>query len=109
MTNVTFEKHNEKLISFKIIGHAGYDEFNKDIVCSGISAISQTIVNGIIEVAKVKADYEIDEDGFLSLTLKNLNDSDIEKCQILMETMLIGLKSMEINYGEYINVKIEEV
>ena len=36
-----------------------------DIVCSAISAISQTILIGIIEVLKLKAKYSLD-DGFLS-------------------------------------------
>ena len=34
---------------------------------------------------------------------------DIERCQVLLETMILGLKSIEITYGEYIKVEIEEV
>lgn len=108
MTSVTFKKKDEYLVSFKIEGHAGYDEENDDIVCSAISMVSQTTVIGIEEVLKVDAHYCI-QDGFLNLSLEKNSMNDIEKCQVLLQTMLLGLKSIEITYGDYINVKVEEV
>jgi uncharacterized protein YsxB (DUF464 family) len=108
MINVIFKRKNSKLVSFDICGHAGYDTYGNDIVCSGVSAISTTIVNGIIEVLNIEVSYEI-KDGFLSLNLIELSDQDIDKCSVLMETMLLGFRSMMINYSEYINVTIEEV
>ncbi|MCY6371861.1 ribosomal-processing cysteine protease Prp [Clostridium ganghwense] len=108
MTNIIFKKKDENLISFKIDGHSGFDEYNKDIVCSAISAVSQTTLIGILEVLKISMDYCI-EDGFLSLSLEESPVEDIEKCQVLLQAMLLGLKSMELSYGDYINVKVEEV
>lgn len=109
MTCVEFNRHNSNLISFTMSGHADSAEEDKyDLVCSGISAISICILNGILEVLKINATYSV-KDGFLNVDLSNLCQEDIEKCQVLMETMLLGLKSMEISYGDYIKVKIEEV
>jgi len=108
MTSVIFKKKNEKLIAFKIEGHAGFDDFNKDIVCSAISAISQTTLIGILEVLKIHAEYNV-EDGFLSVSIEKESMDDIEKCQVLLQTMLLGLKSMEISYENFVNVKEEEV
>lgn len=108
MTNVIFKKRNENIISFEIEGHAGFDEYNKDIVCSAISVVSQTTLIGILEVLKINVDYCI-EDGFISLSLEENHEEEIIKCQILLKTMLLGLKSVELAYGDYINVKVKEV
>ena len=79
-----------------------------DLICAAISAISQTTVIGIEEVLKIKAKYVI-EDGFLNLNLEDQTLEDIERCQVLLETMILGLKSIEITDGKYIKVETEEV
>jgi uncharacterized protein len=108
MINVKFKKVSGNLVSFKVNGHADFDEYNRDIVCSGVSVLTYAIINGITEVVKVSADFEV-RDGFSTLSLKKQSLKDIEKCQVLMETMLLGIKSMEIQYGKYITLKMEEV
>lgn len=111
MIFVEFVRRQDNLVSFDIKGHANYsDDFggDRDMLCSAVSAVSLTIVNGISEIKKVKAPCEV-HDGFLSMDISSLNEEDIFKCQDLLETMLLGLKSMEQNYGKYINVKVEEV
>jgi uncharacterized protein len=110
MTNVKFYNRSNKIIGFKIYGHAAPRELalDVDLTCAAISAISQTTLIGILEVLKIDATYKI-EDGFLNLTLQNQSNEDIERCQVLLETMLLGLRSIEITYSDYINVELEEV
>ncbi|MBU3110427.1 ribosomal-processing cysteine protease Prp [Clostridium lacusfryxellense] len=110
MVKVKFVRSSGKIISFKIKGHAQPKEkqLDVDLICNSISVISQTTVIGIEEVLKIKVKYVID-DGFLNLNLKGQTLEDIERCQVLLETMILGLKSIEITYGKYINVEIEEV
>ncbi|MEG0772359.1 ribosomal-processing cysteine protease Prp [Clostridium sp.] len=110
MTNVKFYKKSSKFIGFKLYGHAAPRELDLDVdlTCAAISAISQTTLIGILEVLKIDVTYKI-EDGFLNLTLQNQSDNDIERCQVLLETMLLGLKSIEITYSDYIKVELEEV
>jgi len=110
MVKVDFVRRKGKLVSFKIKGHAmpKEEQLDVDLICSAISAISQTTVIGIEEVLKISAKYVID-DGFLNLNLENQSLEDIERCQVLLETMMLGLKSVEITYGKYINVETEEV
>lgn len=108
MVNVIFNNKDCNLVSVKISGHAESVDDGYDMVCSAISSVSQTVLIGILEVLKLKATYSLD-DGFLSFSLEKLPDEDIKQCQVLMETMLLGLKSIEIGYGEYINIEVEEV
>ena len=110
MVKVEFFRSSGKIVSFKIKGHAMPREaqMEVDLVCAAISAISQTTVIGIEEVLKIKAKYDI-EDGFLNLNLENQTLEDVERCQVLLETMVLGLKSIEITYSDYIKVETEEV
>ena len=108
MINVNLQKHCGKFVSFDIEGHAGFAEEGSDIVCSAISVLSGAIVNGITEVLEIKVPYDV-KHGFLSIDLKDQSQDDIEKSQVLFETMYITLKSLLVAYDEYISVKVEEV
>lgn len=108
MTKVTFSKRGNKIHSFTIKGHTGYDVAGQDIVCSAISTLSLGIGDGIIEVLKVKPEVSIN-DGFLSMDFCNITEVELDKSQVLLETLLLGLKNIEKLYGKYIKVKIEEV
>lgn len=108
MIDVIFKRKNNFLVSFNINGHADYSDSGTDIVCSAVSALSYTFANGITDVVKVSAKVEL-LDGYLNLDLSHLDETELSKCQVLMETMLLGIKSMEINYGKYIKVYIGEV
>jgi uncharacterized protein YsxB (DUF464 family) len=110
MVKVEFVRRTGKIVSFKIKGHAMPKKklVHIDLICAAISVISQTTVIGIEEVLKIKAKYVI-EDGFLNLNLEDQTLEDIERCQVLLETMILGLKSIEINYRNYIKVETEEV
>lgn len=109
MININFSKRQDSLVSMIANGHAGFDDYGKDIVCSAVSALSVAILNGITDVLHLKPIFSISDDGFLSISIENLHKDQIEKCQVLMETLLLGLKNIEINYSKYINVKVEEV
>ncbi|WP_461612708.1 ribosomal-processing cysteine protease Prp [Clostridium sp. Marseille-QA1073] len=110
MTKVKFYKDCDTYIGFTVSGHAAPRSENLDIdlVCCGVSVISQTAILGMEEVLKLKPKYEIN-DGIINLTLKNLTSDDIERCQVLIETMHVGLISMAFTYGDYMKIEIEEV
>lgn len=108
MISILFKKKNNELVSFFINGHSGYAEFNHDIICSAVSALSISIANGIIEIQKIEADVSM-KDGFLSLSVDSKDHQDIKNCQVLLQTMLLGVKSIEKQYSDYIKVLVEEV
>lgn len=114
MITVTFKKNNEKLVSFHVDGHAEYyDNKEKvviydDVVCGCVSNLAQVTILGIVEVLKLNPSY-VAEEGNIRLDLRNLLADDLNKAQVLIETMLVGLKNLEISYGKYIKVIVEEV
>jgi len=85
-----------------IIGHANYDEYGKDIVCSATSSIVTTTVNAILSFDKDYIEYIEGKDKF---TIK-INDCN-EIVTKLITNMLNLLKELENDYPKYIKIKEE--
>lgn len=100
MIDVKVTKENSKYKKITILGHAMYDEYGKDIVCSACSSIVTTTVNGILALNKGSLSYLVSKKG-MSIDIKN-ND---ETTQILINNMVSLLKELEGNYPENIEVK----
>lgn len=101
MIKVKVESKNKKHIEvIQILGHADYDEYGKDIVCSSVSSIVTTTVNGISEIDKEYLQVEEIKDGMIIRILKQ--DSICEK---LIKNMLSLLSELEMSYPENITVK----
>ena len=92
-------KVTEKQIS--ILGHAEYDDYGKDIVCSSASSIMITTVNAIIMFDKNYIAYEQKKDDFEIVI--NKNDKILDN---LITNMINMFKELEQDYPK--NIKIEE-
>ena len=107
MINVTIVKKNQKIITIEATGHSGYAEVGSDIVCSAISTLTQTLINGLIEVVKIQPKFKIDEEvPYLIVTLpNNLEKDKQEKADALMQTTYLGIKNVAESYRKYISIK----
>ena len=91
-----YVKENE----IEIIGHSNYDTLGKDIVCSAVSSIVTTTINGIVSIDEKAIGYEYYNDTMLIKVLKK------DKITIkLINNMLDLLKSLSKDYPKNINVK----
>lgn len=85
---------------FTAVGHADYAEHGKDIVCSAVSAITQTALQGLITYCEAVHDmYE----GNLSVHIARESTASF----VILSTMVMGLKQIESEYPDYIKVKEE--
>ena len=100
MIKVVVEKENAKYIKISILGHAMYDDYGKDIVCSAVSSIVITTVNGILALDKGSLSYLVSKKG-MSITIKNTD----EVTQTLLGNMISLLKELESKYPDNIEVK----
>ncbi len=100
MIKVSVLKENRKYKKITILGHAMYDDYGKDIVCSACSSIVITTVNGILALKKGGLDYLVSKKG-MTINVK----SDDETTQILVNNMVSLLKELEGNYPNNIEVK----
>ena len=112
MITVNFKQKCGLLISYKVDGHAEYGIDNEiiydDVVCGVVSNLAQVVILGVTEVLHINVSY-VAQEGDIRLDMSSLSNDEITSAQVLMETMLLGLKNLEISYGEYIKVLIEEV
>ena len=88
----------EECISIR--GHAGYAEKGKDIVCAGVTALTQTLIKSIEDLTIDRPEYEI-APGMFCMQLKNLS----EKSKIPVDSFFIGLCSIAEEFPEYIRIE----
>lgn len=84
MIKVKVDYDDNLIKKVKVTGHAGYDDYGKDIVCASVSSIVITSVNliyklnkDIIKVIEDKGLIEINvlkEDKTINMVLKNMID-----------------------------------
>ena len=106
MVNVTIFRENHNIIAYEVSGHAGSGPYGYDLVCAGVSAVTFGMTNAVIELCQTDVKAVIDDEGgYLHVTLPNqLDDHTSEQAQILLEGMLISLRTIENNYGQFIEI-----
>ena len=100
MIKVKTEKENSIYKKISILGHAMYDEYGKDIVCSAASSIATTTINGILTLDEGSLSYQVNKEG---LIIENISTDEIT--QKLLGNMVNLLKELENGYPTNIEVK----
>ena len=81
-------------------GHSGYDIVGKDIVCSAVSSIVTTTINGILSIDNKALKYSYKND---VMTIEIIKRDNV--CDKLINNMLDLLKDLSKNYPKNINIK----
>ena len=100
MIKVNIIKEKSKYKKITILGHAMYDDYGKDIVCSACSSIVTTTVNGILALDKGSLSYLVGKKG-MTIEIKN----DDHTTQVLINNMVRLLKDLAGKYPDNIEVK----
>ncbi len=100
MITVKTKKENGMFTSISILGHAMYDDYGKDIVCSAVSSIVITTVNGILSLNKNSITYLVSQKG-LNIKVQKQDKTT----QILLNNMVRMLKELELKYKKNIEVR----
>lgn len=96
---------NGEIISYISEGHANYDGHGKDIVCAGVSAVTFGTVNSIEALLEIVPEHTIYE-GFLKIVIpERIEPKNFEQVQLLLESMVVMLKSIQESYGEFLTIK----
>lgn len=102
MINIVVEKKEDKISRLSIKGHALFENRGKDIVCAGVSAIVVGGINAINEFGLIDyCEYTIEE-GRIDMLIKDCLHSEM---QVILETLLIQLKTIEESYSDYISIQ----
>jgi uncharacterized protein YsxB (DUF464 family) len=80
-------------------GHAGYAQAGKDIVCAGVSALTQTFIKSIEDLTVDSIQYEISP-GRVDIKYGNLS----EKAIIMKDSFIIGISLIADEYPDFVRV-----
>ena len=100
MIKVKVIKENSNYKKISILGHAMYDDYGKDIVCSAASSIATTTINGILTLNEGSLSYQVNKEG---LIIENISTDEIT--QKLLGNMVNLLEQLEEQYPTNIEVK----
>ncbi len=99
MIKVVVNKDKNIYKEITVSGHAMYAPLGEDIVCSAVSSIIVTSVNGLLSLDKKCLVYKVSKSGIKIKVLKEDNTT-----QTLLNNMVNLLKELENNYQENIKV-----
>lgn len=91
---------NDKI---RLIGHAGYDDFGKDIVCAGISSILISNVNLLKKFDEKSIRYQEFKDEVI-LTIKKKDFIT----KTIIDNMLAHFKEIANDYPKNVEIKEEK-
>ena len=100
MIKVKIVKENSNYQKISILGHAMYEDYGKDIVCSAASSIATTTINGILTLDEGSLSYQVNKEG---LIIENISTDEIT--QKLLGNMVNLLEQLEEQYPTNIEVK----
>ena len=105
-----YRDKNDYIKRYAISGHSNYAEYGDDIVCAGVSALAQTVLISLVEVCEIEENTikcKIDDQtGFLDVSLpKDIEAFKLEKSQILLKSLVVGIYSIIESYPDYINLE----
>ena len=101
-------------MGFTSAGHADCGEAGEDIVCSAISALTQTCYLGLVQVVGLKEGEQvavsIDEaKGMTCVLAGDTRGEQLDKAELLFLTMEAGLTSIQEGYRKAIKIRHREV
>ncbi|WP_163537888.1 ribosomal-processing cysteine protease Prp [Gracilibacillus sp. YIM 98692] len=107
MIQVTIDWEHNHIKSFTLSGHAGSGPAGHDLVCAAVSAISFGAVNAVFELCEIDLiiDQAGDEGGYLQVDIPDhIKDDTLDNASLLLKGMLVSLKTVERDYGQYISI-----
>lgn len=83
----------------KVSGHANYAVQGFDIVCAGVTALTQTLIKSIEDLTEDKIEYEISP-GRVDIKYRNLS----EKSRTLVDSFFIGASMIADEFPDYLRI-----
>jgi len=106
MITIKIQKNEEQYSGFISEGHAGYAMEGYDIICAAVSALTVNAINSIEQFTKDRFTVK-QKDGLIELILE---DNISKETTLLLDSMILGLKEIQNQYGnEYIKLIFKEV
>lgn len=84
----------------KVSGHANYAEDGKDIVCAGVTALTQTLIRSLEDLTRDEIQYEISP-GRADIRYGNLS----EEGKLLVDSFFIGVCQIADEFPDHVRIE----
>ena len=84
----------------KISGHANYAETGKDIVCAGVTALTQTLIRSLEDLTGDEIEYEISP-GRVDIHYGNLSEAG----KLLVDSFFIGICQIADEFPDHVRIE----
>ena len=88
-----------RLDGIAIEGHAGYAESGKDIVCAGVTALAENLIDSIESLTEDKIQYEVST-GKVDIHYKDLS----EDAKLLVDSFFLGICGIAQDFPEHVKI-----
>ena len=114
MITITVYRQGQDIHGFATEGHAQAAPEGQDIVCAAVSAIVQTAVFSLHEIAGLTMECVLDPDGDrvtrkLPRGLRERSETAYHDAQVILAAMVLGLRSAAGEHSEFVNISEEEI
>ena len=108
MIKVTIYMHEDEIVGFRSVGHAGYDVRGKDIICAAVSVLVINTINSIENFTHDKFEVVQDEkNGLVDFRLNT--DNPCRETSVLLKSLKLGISGIRDNNKKYLRILFEEV
>ncbi len=92
----------DEIVGFEIKGHAEYDEYGKDLVCSAVTILAYSCVNSL---DKYTDDTTFSDDEIvMSLEISHPN----RDTEVIFDYFKTGIETLLGNYSSYVKLNYKE-
>ena len=99
--NLLINKKDE-IVGFEIEGHANYDEYGKDLVCSAVTILAYSCVNSL---DKYTDDVNFSDD---EITMTVSISSPNRDTDVIFDYFKTGIETLLGNYSSYVKLNYKE-
>ncbi|WP_054949037.1 ribosomal-processing cysteine protease Prp [Numidum massiliense] len=107
MINITVKRDKvaQTVREVTLSGHAGYDDYGKDIVCAAVSSVYINIVNAVEALLHVSLTLE-QQGGHAVCRVPDLKDEQVAaRVQLLLETLVFSLQTIAKEYPSFVSIR----
>lgn len=97
---ITVDRYSDRIT---LKGHADYAEHGKDIVCSAVSVLVQTLIQSVETLTTDRIEYKM-QPGTVDIKFWCLSDHT----KVLIDAFFIGIKGVAKSYPACVKVNVKK-
>ncbi len=109
MVTVCMLLSGDQPVGFEATGHADFADPGSDIVCSAVSALTQTTLMGLKEIVKAPAGFSMEDGNLYCILGDDSSEEQLQEAKLLLNVMRLGLESIAQTYREHLIITEREV